>query len=116
MITLVLATVMAIHPIEHCKGASKTSEVNECGQKYLAESEAYLNSTYKRVLSGLSPTERSELVQAQRSWIQYRQHSCIFEQHFTAGEGTMGTQIYLGCMYGMADERAEALASFLKRP
>jgi uncharacterized protein YecT (DUF1311 family) len=104
-----LASTSAIHPLDHCAHAETTEDLNRCGQLYLAESEANLKRSYQEALGSLSNDDKKRLVTAQRAWIAFREKICEFEMHHVGQGGSISDQIWLGCMSGLADDRAAEL-------
>lgn len=104
----------------NCSTAVTTQETNECAQIKLQVVEKKLDETYRRVLKSLdSPNEGSELftqikkrlVEAQKSWVVFRDKDC--EAFFTLHVGgTDRTAIYLACMRRHAENRIKDLSEY----
>ncbi|MBD2104003.1 lysozyme inhibitor LprI family protein [Leptolyngbya sp. FACHB-261] len=70
-------TLLAQQP--DCKNPQGTPEVQFCAQQAADAADRQLNQVYQRLIRQLSAAERSRLVAAQRSWIQYRDDACESE-------------------------------------
>ncbi len=104
----------------NCKTAVTTEETNECAQIKLQIVEKKLNETYRRVLKSLDrPDEDSELfthiknrlVEAQKSWVVFREKDCDAFYTLHVG-GTDRTVMYISCMQRHAEKRIKDLTEY----
>jgi uncharacterized protein YecT (DUF1311 family) len=70
-----------------------------CFSKLLVESDKELNSVYNELRNLLKGTARSQLIEAQRAWINYRDQKC---------QPSSGT-ILVDCNYEVNRKRADSL-------
>ena len=103
-----------------CKNAVTTQDINDCAQIKLAAVEQKLNKTYRQVLMSLDrPDEDSEsysqikksLIEAQKSWVVYRQKDCdaVYTLH---ASGTIRTVMHITCMQRHAEKRIKDLLEY----
>ena len=65
---------------DKCHEPSEHTVIEQCGWERFDQTEAELNTTYKRLYAELKERkdELRRLVSAQKSWLQYRQLTCEF--------------------------------------
>lgn len=90
-----------------CPGAVTQLEINRCAGKHFRESDKKLNEVYKRILVALTPTDRANLVQAQRSWVKYRADNCWAERRFLGGSLAPTREAF--CLKDITEERTKEL-------
>ncbi|WP_241509524.1 lysozyme inhibitor LprI family protein [Pseudomonas ovata] len=87
-----------------------TFNMNECDNKELAKQNARLNTAYKAAMAALSDEQKTQLRDAQRLWIKYRDANCFMYYHFSGG--TMDQINGAGCELSMTVKRSEELKWF----
>ena len=65
-----------------------------------------MNIAYQQALKDAVPTQREQLRNAQRLWIQYRDANCLY---YGLGEGTIARLDAGECMRSMTEARAKEL-------
>lgn len=76
----------------------QTSAVIECNAIETRIQDGKLNQTYKMVMVRLPTNRQEQLRRDERNWIKLRNFGCAKEQHDAGVEGTLGEQIYSGCI------------------
>lgn len=117
----IASTLAAAQPAEdRCANATTTVELNACAQQTLADRDRDLNEAYRAVLRQLAEPSGSDadaparaearrlLVEAQREWIQFRDHDCRGRLRLHEG-GSMRGLVYLGCLIAHTEQRTEQL-------
>jgi uncharacterized protein YecT (DUF1311 family) len=106
------------NPVD-CANATSTAEMNYCVDREYQTADAELNEVYQMVLrsiregGGEAPYDpvswEAALVEAQRTWIAFRDADCkgLVPMEWTGGSGT--TVAVLGCMIELTKERTRAL-------
>lgn len=103
-----------IPPKIDCKKANTTPEINYCAAESYKAADSRLNRVYRQLNSSLSGEQRSKLVDAQETWIQYRDRNCSFETFGNRG-GTGYSTFLLGCLERMTKQRTRDFEQFMKR-
>lgn len=76
----------------------QTSAVVECNAVETRIQDGRLNQTYKMVMARLPANRQEQLRRDERNWIKLRNSGCAKEQRDAGVEGTLGEQIYSGCI------------------
>jgi uncharacterized protein YecT (DUF1311 family) len=97
-----------------CRNANSTPEINFCAAESYKAADSRLNQVYRQLTSKLRREERSKLVDAQETWIQYRDRNCSFETFGNRG-GTGYSTFYLGCLERMTKQRTSDFEQFMNR-
>lgn len=93
--------------------AGVTVLIRECISEEHARQDALLNEAYRQLIGRLDSEARSDLRDAQRTWIAFRDAECAWR---ASGEtGTMGPLIVDSCQLGLTTERAARLQNDLGR-
>jgi uncharacterized protein YecT (DUF1311 family) len=101
----------------NCDNAMTTHDINLCADAELQKVEKNLNVVYQRVMAALAkaedPTVRTQLLEAQRAWVKFREADCdaVYSHH---QGGTMRTVMHIGCMQQHAERRIADLEEFLQ--
>lgn len=101
-----------------CQTQRNTIEINECAKLTLAEKDKALNAAYQKLLKSLVAEDkadktnyadvRKQLLEAQRSWISYRDNDC--KAKYTLYEtGTIRGAVYWSCMIERTEQRTSEL-------
>ena len=91
-----------------CNRPSSTAEEAECFARASDAADKELNDVYAQVQSVLRPDERSDLVEAQRAWLKYRDLTCTAEYKLYGG-GTGGPVTRMACLEAITRERVATL-------
>ena len=91
-----------------CNRPSSTVDEAECFAKDSDAADKELNSVYAQVRSVLRPEERSDLLEAQRAWLKYRDLTCTAEYKLYGG-GTGGPVTKMACLAAITRERVATL-------
>jgi uncharacterized protein YecT (DUF1311 family) len=90
-----------------------TQSMVECIDAEVRQQDARLNRAYKELMASLSPPRQTQLRDAQRFWIKYRDANCAF--YYNPEGGTI-VRIEAGqCLLTTTATRAKELESFLSR-
>ncbi len=92
------------------KSEGITSNLNDCNNKELALQNARLNESYKAAMGALSDEQKTQLRDAQRLWVKYRDANCFMYYKFSGG--TMDQINGAGCMLTMTIDRTGELKWF----
>jgi uncharacterized protein YecT (DUF1311 family) len=76
----------------------QTSAVVECNAVETRIQDGRLNQAYKMVMARLPANRQEQLRRYERNWIKSRNVACAKEQRDAGVEGTLGEQIYSGCI------------------
>lgn len=91
-----------------CQNAQTQSAMNRCAAETFKLADEDLNRFYQQVLNQLPQSDRPALIEAQESWLAYRDSNCDFEASLFEG-GSMQPLTYYSCLERMTDERIEVL-------
>ncbi len=91
-----------------CPNAMTTAAMNACLDKARAKADAELNRVYNRIRLALGGQDRARLVNAQRSWLVYRDKMCAAGRGLF-GLGSGGGPAYLACMERLTRRHTEDL-------
>jgi uncharacterized protein YecT (DUF1311 family) len=91
-----------------CNKPSSTVEEAGCFARASDAADKELNSLYARVRPVLSTEERSDLLEAQRAWLKYRDLTCTAEYKLYGG-GTGGPVTWMACLAAITEERVATL-------
>jgi len=93
-----------------------TPAMLECTGRERDRWDARLNATYQRIMGSKDYSEnaRTELREAQRAWIAYRQAACRAAGDLTAEGGTMSRVVAADCVLRMTAQRAGELEDLLR--
>jgi uncharacterized protein YecT (DUF1311 family) len=71
-----------------------------CGEK----EDADLNGAYQRIVGVLTASDRQKLQSAERTWLTYRDQTCVAERDLYEG-GTGGHAAYPACLEALTRHR-----------
>lgn len=96
-------------------GFSQTQlEMNMDALKTYQKADAEMTAIYKKALKGLTDTaQRRMLIQAQRSWIKYKEDHCRAVAAFYEG-GSMQPMVYSECKTEVTRQRIKSLQAYLE--
>lgn len=98
-----------------CRNANSTVEINYCAGESYKAADRRLNDVYRRLSSKLRGEQRSQLIDAQQTWIQYRDRNCSFET-FSSRRGTGHSTFLMGCLERMTKQRTDDFERFTTEP
>ncbi|WP_191832344.1 lysozyme inhibitor LprI family protein [Pseudomonas fluorescens] len=87
--------------------AQSTLDMNNCNVAEIERQDARLNSEYKKAKAALEPTQQTQLLEAQRLWIKYRDANC--KLYYSLTGGTIDQLNGAGCVLDMTKARADEL-------
>jgi uncharacterized protein YecT (DUF1311 family) len=96
----------------NCNNPRSTVEYTHCAHLAYQEADRQLNQVYQQLTASLRPNEREKLVDAQITWIKYRDQNCEFEvEHNRIGTGH---RAFLGeCLEWMTRQRTTEFQNYL---
>jgi uncharacterized protein YecT (DUF1311 family) len=100
--------------------ASSTAQTRACINEELAGWTVRLDAAYRDIQAarGAPPKAKSELAQAQRSWMTFRKQACVAEGDLAATEGTAAPAVAIECALALTARRTidlERLSRFEQR-
>jgi uncharacterized protein YecT (DUF1311 family) len=120
LITFAATSVFA-QAADPCVTQSNTLEINACGKLTLAKKDKELNAAYQKLMKRLTPDGKGDdtdyavvkkhLIDAQRSWIKFRDDDCQGMLALYAS-GTIRGSVYLGCLTDRTEQRTKELLSW----
>jgi uncharacterized protein YecT (DUF1311 family) len=97
----------------NCDNAGSNVEYKECQHRAYAAADRKLNQVYQQIISRLSGAEKQKLINAQLTWIKFRDSNCDFEVYGSRrGSGYSG--FLSACLERMTDTRIKELADWQK--
>src|SRR2546427_12154432 len=96
-----------------CANAQSQAEMNICAGKEYKAADATLNQVYRQLVSMLDDEEKSQLKEAQTSWLKYRDTNCEFVADQYKG-GTIRPMIHGLCLAEMTRNRTTELRDQIK--
>lgn len=92
------------------KTGSTTEGMIGCIGAELKRQDTRLNTAYKAVMADLSPARKTQLQEAQRAWIKFRDANCAF--YFDPEGGSLARVSANDCMMSSTAARARELEGF----
>lgn len=89
------------------KSGGVTVAMIDCIAAETKAQDVRLNENYKALQATLTPTRKTELLEAQRAWIKFRDLNCKF--YFNPDGGTMATVMGNDCFLKTTADRASEL-------
>jgi uncharacterized protein YecT (DUF1311 family) len=105
-----LTTSPAYSQTQLCPDSTTTPAIAECLASHLNLVDGDLNRTYQDLRAGLNKPEKALLLDAQRSWIKYRDAECARIADNASG-GTMAPILKLGCLMKLTQRRVTDLST-----
>lgn len=105
-------------PEAGAQGMPSTTQLamNECAKKIWLYEDRLLNESYARALKAHRGVELSAMRDMQRSWIKFRDKTCLFVIGGTwRGHNTMRPMVYHLCMHDMSKTQRGFLDGKLKQ-
>ncbi|QBF25246.1 DUF1311 domain-containing protein [Pseudomonas tructae] len=94
------------------KTAGSTLAMNNCNGAEIKHQDSRLNSAYKKAMAGLQEPQQTQLREAQRAWIKYRDANCNLYYSLTGG--TVDQLNGAGCLLSSTKARADELQRLLE--
>jgi uncharacterized protein YecT (DUF1311 family) len=95
-----------------CNNANNTPAINYCAAESYKAADRRLNQVYRQLSSTVSGEQKSKLIDAQQTWIQYRDRNCNFETFGSRG-GTGYGAFLTGCLERMTKQRTTDFERFM---
>jgi uncharacterized protein YecT (DUF1311 family) len=92
------------------KSGDTTAAMIECMTVETKRQDVLLNKAYKALMTDLSPARKTQLQDAQRAWMKYRDANCSF--YYDPNGGTLARVSANDCVMTYTAERARELESF----
>jgi len=117
---LALAAMVPVHAADPCAHANNTIEINECMNKQFVAVDRELNRVYQDLLKRIDASDpqhvdrstvRRRLLEAQRSWIEFRKQDCEGVYKLFEG-GSIRNARFHGCMIERTERRIAELKSW----
>jgi uncharacterized protein YecT (DUF1311 family) len=96
-----------------CAKAQSQADMNDCWGRQFKASDAVLNQVYRQLVAMLNDEERSQLKEAETSWLKYRDANCDFVADQYKG-GTIRPMAYAICLNDMTRNRTAELRTQIK--
>lgn len=96
----------------NCQNPTSNVEYKECAYRAYQAADRRLNQVYQQVISTLSGEEKQKLIDAEISWIKFRDLHCEFEVYKNRGGSGYGGFLS-ECLEQVTKERTAQLESFL---
>ena len=110
---LLLASPWQARAADPCAAANTTIEINECMSQLFVTTDRDLNRAYQDLLKRIDASDpqhvdrttvRRRLVEAQRSWVEFRKQDCDGMYKLFEG-GSIRNARYHGCMIERSERR-----------
>lgn len=88
------------------------NDMNYCADQDFRASDAKLDDTYKALLAKLSEPEKTQIKDAQRAWLSYRDAECKFTIRQNKG-GSIYPMMWSGCLTEKTNARVKELRAHL---
>lgn len=98
-----------------CDNAADQATMNQCAAQQLKAADKELNALYQQINARLksNPDSKKLLIEAQRSWIAFRDAECKFSSAGVEG-GSVYPLIYSTCVTELTKARVETFKNYLK--
>ncbi|WP_289352960.1 lysozyme inhibitor LprI family protein [Acinetobacter baumannii] len=94
--------------IEKCSNLPNQTALNSCSSNALNSANQKINTVYANYMKELSPTEKLQLKEAQRAWIQYKEKDCQF-QSSPVLKGSLYPFVHNACLVEKTETRIKEL-------
>lgn len=99
--------------VDPCANAQTQTEMTICAGKEYKAAEVVLNQVYRQLVAMLDEEEKSQLKEAQTSWLKYRDTNCEFVADQYKG-GSIRPMILGYCLAEMTSNRTAELRTQIK--
>ncbi len=115
--TLILAAPLlagAARAADDCANAQDQATMNECAGKDFDKADKALNDAYRQINARLKDdaATRKLLVDAQKSWVAFRDSECTFQSSASIG-GSIYPMLVASCRAGLTNDRVKQLKTYL---
>lgn len=97
----------------NCQKAQTQLELNQCADLSAKDADRKLNQVYQQLRKNRGTELDTLLVEAQKSWLKYRDASCAFSRKGVAG-GSIASMVYSNCIARLTKQRTQELEGYLK--
>jgi len=98
----------------NCENPGSNIEYKECARRAYQAADRRLNQVYQQVLAQVSGEERQKLIDAQETWIQFRDRHCDFQVYRNRG-GTGYGGFLSNCLEQVTNDRVAQLEGYLNQ-
>lgn len=96
-----------------CRNPKTQFDMNLCASQSARAADRQLNQTYQKAIAKFKGTpQEKQLVEAQASWIKFRDADCAFSRDRFKG-GSMAPMVYAGCVDRLTQQRTKQLQDYL---
>lgn len=95
-----------------CKPDGNTAQMKKCAADDYAIADKRLNQIYQQLIAKLQGEQKQRLIQAQRTWIQFRDQTCRFESSQVLG-GTAEGLFFTTCLTKVTQDRTQDLQEYI---
>lgn len=95
-----------------CKRDGNTAEMKKCASDDYAVADKRLNQVYQQLIGQLRGEQKQRLIQAQRTWIQFRDQNCRFVSSQALG-GTAEGLFLTTCLTKVTQQRTQDLQEYI---
>jgi len=106
LLTLTFAASAQDEEAQTCPDAVSTVDIVECLGELYEDEDARLNAASRAAIEPLDGDRRTQLRDAQRAWVAFRDANCLF---YRSGEGTIAAIEGNSCMVDVTRTRADEL-------
>lgn len=96
----------------NCENPGSNVEYKECAHQAYQAADLRLNQVYQQVISRVKGEERQRLIEAEKTWILFRDQHCDFQVYRNRG-GTGYSGFLSNCLEQITKERTAQLESYL---
>jgi uncharacterized protein YecT (DUF1311 family) len=94
-----------------CNNAMNQNDMNICASGDYKVSDAKLNTVWRMLLGKLDENEKTQIREAQKAWISYRDAECKFTVR--QNEGSIYPTVWYGCLNEQTNRRTKELMAHL---
>lgn len=94
--------------IEKCSNLPNQNALNSCSSSVLNSANQKINTVYANYMKELNSTEKLQLKEAQRAWIQYKEKDCQF-QSSPVLKGSLYPFVHNACLVEKTETRTKEL-------
>ena len=113
---LILATPLlsGVAQADDCANAQDQATMNACAGKDFDKADKALNDVYRQINARLKDDAATKklLVDAQKSWIAFRDSECTFQSSASVG-GSIYPLLVANCRTGLTNDRVKQLKAYL---
>ena len=95
-----------------CKRDGNTAQLKKCAADDYAVADKRLNQVYQQLMGQLRGEQKQRLIQAQRTWIQFRDQNCRFVSSQALG-GTAEGLFFTNCLTKVTQQRTQDFQDYI---